>query len=598
MPSGQGEAPVVILGVSAGFHDAAAALLIDGRIEAAVEEERLTRIKHDASFPTRAMDCCVEIAGIAPSDINLVAYHEKPVDTTSRHLTSRLRSGPTAARGLLTSTPSVLRKQLLVGHHIDRWFRDRGHPSPPLAVAEHHASHAAAAFFASPFRDAAILTIDGVGEWATSTIADGRGHAIATLRELRFPDSVGLLYSAFTEYCGLRVNSGEGELMGLAALGQPRWVDEILFHLVDLHPDGSIQLDQRYFSYLNGATTTNRRFHALFGGPPTPLDQPPTEREADLAASIQEVIERIVLAMARTANELTGHRSLCLAGGVALNCIANARILEEGPFDEVWVQPAAGDSGNALGAALWAWHQVLGNERGEVDGDAMQGAFLGPAFAPEEIDRWLADERIEHQRFPSRAGLCEAVAARLDHGAVIGWFQGRMEFGPRALGHRSILADPRSPEAHPRINERIKHRAAYRPLAPAVLDSRASEWFDTPGNLPYMTITARVAEGRRTTAPDDSASLSTRARAVRSEIPAVTHIDHSARIQTVDDQRNPEFSALLEAWEARTGCPVLLNTSFNGPNEPIVCTPADALRSFHRLGLDLLVIEDRLIEAP
>jgi carbamoyltransferase len=603
----------VVLGLSAGFHDAAAALLIDGTVVAAVEEERISRVKHDASFPARSIDSCLAIAGIGPDDVDLVAYHEKPIGVVGRHLASRLRAGPRAARALLGQTPSILRKQLSVAREIDRWFEQRDASTPPVWVAEHHTSHASAAFYPSPFPDAAILTVDGVGEWATSTLAEGRGRRIETLRELRYPDSVGLLYSAFTEYCGFRVNGGEGELMGLAALGAPTEVDRIREHLVEVHEDGSIRLDPRYFSFVRGRSTAGRRFHDLFGGPPRNPGSAPTQREADLAASIQVVVEDILLAMAGELHRLSGLPSVCLAGGVALNCVANARLLAEGPFDEVWVQPAAGDSGNALGAALWAWHEVLEHPRASPPRDQMAGAFLGPSFSDDEIERWLGEAGVAYTRMPSDDALHEAVVDRLDDGAIVGWFQGRMEFGPRALGHRSILADPRDAGAHARINATIKHRAGFRPLAPAVMVEHAAEWFDVARDLPYMTVTANVVAERRrsdleehgedggsTPARDAETTsvdpLERRAQQARSEIPAVTHVDHTARVQTVDVGRNPELHGLLDAWNRSTGCPLLLNTSFNGHDEPIVCTPADAHAAFEALGLDLLVLGRCIVE--
>lgn len=587
----------VVLGLSAGFHDSAAALLVDGTVAAAVEEERLSRRKHDAGFPSRAADCCLAIAGLSPRDIDLVAYHEKPLGVVARHVSSRLRSGPRGLPGLFTTTPSVVGHQLGVGRRIDRWFSDRRAAAPPLVMAEHHVSHAAAAFHPSPFEAAAILTVDGVGEWATTAMGEGVGHRIRLDREQRYPDSVGLLYSAFTAYCGFRVNSGEGELMGLAPFGEPRHVEAILDEVVTLHDDGSIRLSPRHFDFLGGRRTTSRRFHDLFGGPPRPLGAAPTRREADLAASIQVVLEEIILALGREAHRSTGHEALCLSGGVALNCVANGRLRREGPFGDVWVQPAASDAGSALGAALWAWHDVLERPRPQPGSDAMAGAFLGPSFSHAEIEQWLAAEGIDH-RVVDEDVLDEEVARRLDSGAVVGWFQGRMEFGPRALGHRSILADARSPEAHSRLNGLVKERAGFRPFAPAVLAGRAGEWFESPGDSPYMTFVAPVRDDRRVEpggAP--AADLVTEATRVRSEIPAVTHVDHSSRLQTVDPLTNPELGDLLTAFERLTGCPVLLNTSFNARDEPIVCTPADAHATFQRTGLDLLVLGRCLLEA-
>ncbi len=593
-----GEAPLVILGLSAGFHDSAAALVIDGDVVAAVEEERLTRKKHDAAFPERAADTVLAIAGLTPADIDVVAFHEKPIDVVNRHLSSRLRGGPRGVPTLLRETPKVLREQLLTGNRIERWFRERG--ARPVAIhhAEHHASHAAAAFYPSPFDEAAVLTVDGVGEWATSTIGEGRQHRLRIDRELRYPDSVGLLYSAFTHYCGFRVNSGEGELMGLAPFGEPRYADRIRERLVEVFDDGSIRIDQRYFAYVNGRRMTNRAFEELFDGPARPLHSTPTQREADLAASIQQVTEEIVLNMARWAHQATGDRNLCLSGGVALNCVANGRIVRDGPFDELWVQPSPGDGGSAIGAALFTWHDVLDQPRPTRTTDGQHGSFLGPAFSRSEIEAWLAHEGIEHQVVADDDERARLVADRLAGGEVVGWFCGRMEFGPRALGHRSILADPRSPTVQRRINTLVKDRATFRPFAPAVLAHRASEYFAIRGEAPYMNITVPVSTDQWRTGDSDvdPTDLEAVVAEVRSTIPAVTHVDHSARIQTVDAARNPELERLLTAFDQRTGCPVLLNTSFNARDEPIVCTPADAHRTFRRTGLDLLVLEHCLVE--
>jgi carbamoyltransferase len=595
-----------ILGLSSGFHDSAAALVVDGRVVAAVEQERLSRRKHDAGFPAEAADVCLAIADIPASEIDLVVCHEKPLEVVNRHLSTRIRSGPASLGPLLWSTPRAVIEQLGIGHRIARWFKDRGAAPPAVHYVDHHLSHAAAAFYPSPYRSAAVLTVDGVGEWATS--AWGYGHALRLQleRELRFADSVGLLYSAFTTYCGFRANSGEGELMGLAPFGEPIHADRILSDIVRLHDDGSVTLDQRYFRYLRGRRLTSGRFHRAFGGPPRPLGSVPTAREADIAASVQFVLEEILLAMARSVHDATASQALCLAGGVALNCVANGRLLREGPFRDVWVQPAAGDAGSALGAALWAWHETLGQPRrasGHDDppgcrGDGMSGAFLGPSFDRSEVHAWLAAEGVAHEVVRERSRLTAEVADRLARGALVGWFQGRMEFGPRALGHRSILADARSATVQSKLNETVKERATFRPFAPAALADRAGEWFSMDAPSPYMTFTFPVAPSRwvDASAPANGESLEDRVAQVRSEIPAVTHVDRSARVQTVDPASNPELAELLIAFEERTGCPVLLNTSFNARDEPIVCTPDDALRTFRRIGLDLLVLEDCLIE--
>ena len=491
-----------------------------------------------------------------------------------------------------------MRTQLAIGHRISRWFRERSAPVPPVQYVPHHTSHAASAFYPSPFDDAATLTVDGVGEWATSTIGVGHAHRLRVDRELRYPDSVGLLYSAFTSYCGLRVNSGEGELMGLAPYGEPRHVEQILDELVELRPDGSIVLDQRSFAFVRGGAMTSDRFHRAFGGPPLPLGTPPGQREADLAASIQVVLEEILLAMAAEARARSGSPNLCLAGGTALNCAANGRLRREAGFDGVWVQPAAGDAGGAVGAALWTWHEALGNPRPTRRGDGMSGAFLGPAFSRREVEEWAAREGLRPAVIPDDEERARAVAARLDAGAVVGWFTGRMEFGPRALGHRSILADPRVAASRDRVNAAVKERARFRPLAPAVLAERADELFETGGPSPYMTFTVPVkgTGPDPATGSDEPGGLLARLARVGGPIPAVTHVDGSARIQTVDARENPELHRLLAAFDERTGCPALLNTSFNRRDEPIVCTPADALASARHLGLDLLVIEHLLIE--
>ena len=588
----------MLLGLSAGFHDSAAALVADGRVVAAVEEERLTRRKHDPSFPQRAADTVLAIAGIEPCDLEAVVFHEKPLGVLDRHLTSRLRNGPSGALGLLFDTPRVVGESLGVVQQIHRWFADRATAVPPILYGDHHTSHAAAAFHPSPFESAAILTVDGVGEWSSSTTGRGVGSRVIVEREIRYPHSIGLLYSAFTSYCGFRVNGGEGELMGLAPFGRPVHADRIR-EIVDLADDGSIRLDQRYFAYARGRRMTNRRFHDHFGGPPHPLGAPPSQRTADLARSIQVVLEDVLMAMALDLHRATGEDRLCLSGGVALNCVANGRLLRDGPFQDIWIQPAAGDGGSAIGAALWAWHDVLEHPRIADANDGMHGSFLGPAFGRDEISDWLRSEHIAHREVHDDDDRSREVAARLADGAVVGWFAGRMEFGPRALGHRSIIADPRSPDVQGRINAMIKERAAFRPFAPAVLEEHAHEWFDLDGAAPYMNVVTQVAAERLVdAAPSTSgASFEERIAEVRSTIPAVTHVDGSARVQTVDEVRNPEFTRLLRHFERATGCPVLLNTSFNHRDEPIVCTPEDAVRTFRRTGLDVLVLEHCILEA-
>lgn len=587
----------MILGISAGFHDASAALVDGGQVVAAVEQERLSRTKHDASFPDRAMDVCLASVGAHARDIELVVQHEHPLTVVDRYLATRLRTGPLALRSAFVETPSVIRTHLGSSRRLARWFSDRGVRLPPLNYVEHHASHAAAAFYPSPFVDAAVLTVDGVGEWATAVRGAGHGRHLSLDGELRFPHSLGLLYSTFTEYCGFRPNGGEGELMGLSPFGSPRFEDRILEELVEVARDGTFRLNMRYFGFLRGRRMTNRRFHQVFGGPPRPVGSSPTQREADLAASVQAVAGLIMSRLALDLRERTGSTALCLAGGVALNCVANGQLLRDGTFDQVWVQPAPGDSGAALGAALWAEHQILGHPRTVAADDGMKGSLLGPAFSAHEVHRWLEREGIAHRRVHSNDELRAHVSSRLEGGQVVGWFRGRMEFGPRALGSRSILADARSPHAQQRINSMVKERADFRPFAPAVLSDLASEWFDLPGESPYMSFVVPVRSSHLVPSDDRvDGSPSERVARVRSTVPSVTHVDNSARVQTVDDLRHPDFAALLRAFHERTGCPVLLNTSFNARDEPIVCTPEDAVRTHRRTGLDLLVIEDCLIE--
>lgn len=592
-----GARPDVVVGISAGFHDSAACVVVDGVIVAAVEQERLSRIKHDPAFPADAVATCLEIAGLTFSDVDVVAVNEKPILVLQRYLSTRIRSGPrsvlSAARGL----PSLVQEHLRLGQRVDSLFRAGGARSPRLVWVEHHVAHASAAFYPSPFRHAAILTVDGVGEWATATTGQGAGSKINLTSELRFPNSLGLLYSAFTSYCGFRVNSGEGELMGLAPYGTPRFESAIWDHLVTLEDDGSITLDQRYFDYLHGKRMTNGRFHELFDGEPLALGAEPTEREADLAASVQAVTERTVMSMATHAMNESGESNLCLAGGVALNCVANGRVARETRPDGLWIQPAAGDGGGALGAALHAWHQVLDAPRtvDENRRDAMSGAYLGPSFTHDEVQTFLTAEGVTFES-PDPDQFTSIIARHLDEGAVVGWFSGRMEFGPRALGARSILADPRRADIQPRINQMIKERQTFRPFAPAVLAEHADEWFDGIGSSPYMLLTAPVADRHLVTVGAEPTGLVERTDVVRSSLPAVTHVDGSARVQTVDDESNPTFRRLLGAFHDLTGCPVLLNTSFNGRSEPIVCSPDHALATAQRVGLDILAIEGCIVD--
>jgi carbamoyltransferase len=582
-----------ILGLSAFYHDSAAALVRDGVVVAAAEEERFSRRKHDDRFPTNAVAYCLREAGIGVAEVDAVVFYEKPVVKFERLLETALAFAPLGFGQFLASMPVWLRKKLHLPREIDAGLRDAtGAPyTGPILFTTHHESHAASAFYPSPFDRAAILTLDGVGEWATASWGVGDGHAIELREEMRFPHSPGLLYSAFTHYCGFRVNSGEYKLMGLAPYGEPRFVDLILGEIVGLAEDGSFSLDQRCFSYAHGMRMTSPRFHALFGAPPRAPESPLTQREMDIAASIQRVTEEIVLRMARHVHAKTGERNLCLAGGVALNCVANGRVLREGPFDQVWVQPAAGDSGGAVGAALAYWHRHLGKPRTAVAGDAQQGSYLGPSYSEHEARAELERMGAVFEALDEEA-LAARVAEELARGRIVGHFAGRAEFGPRALGNRSILGDPRDPSMQRRMNVAIKFRESFRPFAPAVLAERQREWFDLAHPSPYMLLVAPVADARmRTLADEERRARGTEMlKVVRSDIPAVTHVDGSARVQTVDAERAPRFHAILRAFEARTGCPVLVNTSFNIRGEPIVHSPADAYRSFMFTDIDALVV--------
>jgi carbamoyltransferase len=586
-----------ILGISAFYHDSAAALVQDGAIVAAAQEERFTRVKHDSGFPARAVEYCLAEAGSGPGDLDAVVFYEKPLVKFERLLETYLAFAPSGFRPFLRAMPSWLRGKLFLPREIDHGLRNAY--DGPILFARHHESHAASAFFPSPFEEAAILTADGVGEWSTTTWGVGRSNRVELKQELRFPHSLGLLYSAFTHYCGFKVNSGEYKLMGLAPYGEPVYADLILEKLIELKEDGSFRLDQRYFGYCDGLRMTSRRFHALFGGPPRQPESPLTRREMDLAASVQVVTERALLNMARHVHERTGLHDLCLAGGVALNCVANGRLLREGPFRRLWIQPAAGDAGGALGAALHAWHHHFGNPRTPDAPDAQRGSYLGPAFSDADIAARLDALGAVHSRLAD-GELPGRVAALLDDGQVVGLFQGRMEFGPRALGSRSILGDPRDPRTQTVMNLKIKYRESFRPFAPSVLEERAGEYFDLPVPSPYMLLVGQVAGGRRRDVTAAEAALQglDRLKVVRSDIPAVTHVDGSARIQTVNAGTAPRHHAVIEAFRERTGCAVVVNTSFNVRGEPIVCTPEDAYRCFMATEMDALVLENRLCLKP
>lgn len=592
-----------ILGVSGFYHDSAAALVVDGRIVAAAQEERFTRKKHDAAFPAHAVQYCLQEAGLSAAQLDYAVFYEKPLLKFERLLETYLAFAPRGLRSFSLAMPQWLKDKL----YIRRAFRQAlGREfQGKLLFTGHHESHAASAFFPSPYDEAAILTLDGVGEWSTAALGHGEGNRLRLTHELRFPHSLGLLYSTFTYYCGFKVNSGEYKLMGLAPYGRPIYREAIEKHLIDLKPDGSLRLNMDYFNYCQGLTMTNGRFHRLFGGPPRAAEGELVQRHMDLAASIQSLTEEAVLRMAKTAHEQTGSKNLVMAGGVALNCVANGRLLREGPFDSVWIQPAAGDAGGALGAALFVWHQLLERPRTAAAGDSQQGSLLGPSFGPEEIEPLLLAEGVPFDRLADEGELVEHVAERLAAGKVVGWFQGRMEFGPRALGARSILADPRAADMQAKLNLKIKFRESFRPFAPCVLEEAAREWFDLPKGCdsPYMLVVAPVSESRRSevTASDlqvmqSDPDLRKRVNVVRSQVPAVTHVDYSARVQTVDRRRNPRLHRLLEAFQRLTGCPVLVNTSFNVRGEPIVCTPQEAYRSFLATEMDVLVLGEFVVD--
>jgi carbamoyltransferase len=583
-----------ILGISAFYHDSAAALLRDGEIVAAAQEERFTRKKGDAAFPAHAVDFCLRAGGITPRDLAAVGFYDKPLLKFERILETYLGVAPRGLRSFLKAGPLWIKDKL----YMERQLRDALGYQGPILYSEHHESHAASAFFPSPFREAAILTMDGVGEWATAAIGMGRGNDIELFKELRWPDSLGLLYSAFTYYTGFKVNSGEYKVMGLAPYGEPKYVDVIYRELVDLHEDGSFTLNQRYFNYLTGLTMTNGAFDKLFGGPPRVPETKLTQREMDLARSVQVVCEEIMLRMARTAHRETGAENLCLAGGVALNCVGNGRLLREGPFRQLWIQPAAGDAGGALGVAQLIWHRHRQQPRTvRPCHDGMRGAYLGPSFAPAEIEAFLKAQGAAYVRL-DRPELLQRVAGLLAQEKVVGWFDGRMEFGPRALGARSILGDPRSPQMQAQMNIKIKFREGFRPFAPSVLRERVSDYFELDGDSPYMLLVAPVKRERQIPMTDAQHGLwgIDKLNVPRSDIPAVTHIDYSARVQTVSREDNPNYYDLIAEFERQTGCGVVVNTSFNVRGEPIVCTPADAYQCFMRTHIDHLVLYPFLLD--
>ena len=582
-----------ILGISAFYHDSAAALIEDGRVVAAAQEERFTRKKHDAAFPSNAVAFCLARAGIDAARIDRVAFYDKPFLKFERLLETYLAFAPRGFRSFRMAIPLWLREKLFLRNLLTKELGqlDKGVDwSGRLLFSEHHLSHAASAFFPSPFEEALVLTMDGVGEWATTSAAIGRGNQLAVEKEIHFPHSLGLLYSAFTYYTGFKVNSGEYKVMGLAPYGKPVYMQKIRDHLLDLKDDGSFRMDMRYFDYCAGLTMTNERFHALFGGPPRRPDEPLVQHHMDLAASIQEITEEVVLRLTRALRAEYGIDRLCLAGGVALNCVANGKLLRDGKFGGIWIQPAAGDAGGALGAALAAFHMQNNGAR-TVVGDAMAGSYLGPDFAQSDVEDRLRRCGACFEVLTD-AELYDRAAADLARGDVLGWFQGRMEFGPRALGNRSILGDSRSSAMQKTLNLRIKYRESFRPFAPSVLREDVSDWFDLDVDSPYMLLVADVAPHlrRAMTAEEDALFGIDKLNVPRSTIPAVTHVDYSARIQTVDRDTNPRYHELLSTFKRLTGCPVLVNTSFNVRGEPIVGTPEDAFRCFMGTEMEALAI--------
>ncbi len=588
--------PTHILGISAYYHDSAACLLRDGEIVAAAQEERFTRIKGDANFPSRAVEFCLRHAGIGVDGLDAVGFYDKPLLKFERILETYLGVAPRGFKSFLLAGPLWIKEKLYTDKDLRRELGYEG----AIMYAEHHESHAASAFYPSPFEEAAVLTMDGVGEWATASIGAGRGNELSILKELHWPDSIGLLYSAFTYYTGFKVNSGEYKVMGLAPYGEPKYVERIYKHLMDLREDGSFTLDQRYFNYLSGLTMTSPAFHDLFEGPPRVPESKLTQKEMDLARSVQVVCEEVMLRMARTAHRETGLENLCLAGGVALNCVGNGRLLREGPFKRLWIQPASGDAGGALGVAQLIWHRHLGRPRMVVPGrDSMRGAYLGPSFTDAEIEACLISQGAHYERL-DRASVIARAADLLADEKIVGWFDGRMEFGPRSLGARSILGDPRSPRMQAEMNIKIKFREGFRPFAPSVLRERVSDYFELDVESPYMLLVAPVKKERQIAMSGEQKNLwgIDQLNVVRSGIPAVTHIDYSARIQTVSRETNRNYHDLIKAFEDRTGCAVVVNTSFNVRGEPIVCTPEDAYRCFMRTHLDALVLGPFLLLKP
>ncbi|MFQ5861882.1 MAG: carbamoyltransferase [Candidatus Brocadiales bacterium] len=583
-----------ILGISAFYHDSAACLVQDGKITAAAQEERFTRKKHDHTFPINAINYCLENRGITGQELDYVAFYDKPFLKFERILETYLSYAPFGIKSFIKAMPLWIKKKLWLKDLIKRELEYKG----KIIFPEHHESHAASAFFPSPFQEAAFLTIDGVGEWTTTSYGVGEDNHIQIIADIKFPHSIGLLYSAFTYYTGFKVNSGEYKVMGLAPYGEPKYKDLILRELIDLKEDGSFRMNMDYFDYCAGLTMTNGKFDRLFGGPPRKAESKLTQREMDLARSIQEVTEEVILRMGRHIRKETGKKYLCLAGGVALNCVANGKLLREGIFDDIWIQPAAGDAGGALGAALFVWHQYLGENR-TVNGkiDSMQGSYLGPEFNNGGISTYLEKNAIPFKEIPADE-IPKKIADLIAEQKVIGWFQGRMEFGPRALGSRSIIGDARSPKMQETMNLKIKFRESFRPFAPSVLAEKASNYFDIDHESPYMLLVAQVREGRQKKMTDAEKNLFgiDKLNVTRSDIPAITHVDYSARLHTVLKETNPLYYEMISKFEENHRCAVIINTSFNVRGEPIVCTPEDAYRCFMRTNMDYLIMGNYLLD--
>ena len=588
-----------ILGLSGLYHDSAAALIKDGEIIAAAQEERFSRLKHDDSFPVNAITYCLRTANVSLNELDLIAFYDKPFLKFERLLETYVSFAPAGFQSFSKAMPIWLRNKLFQKDLLSKEFKKIEIDfdcKPKLLFAEHHQSHAASAFYPSPFDEAVVLTIDGVGEWATTSVAMGTGNNLKVIKELHFPHSLGLLYSAFTYYTGFKVNSGEYKLMGLAPYGKPKYVQTIFENLIDVKEDGSFRLDQSYFDYCTGLRMTNKKFDNLFGGPPIKPGELITEREMDLACSIQVVTEEIMLRLTRSLAKETQVKNLCLAGGVALNCVANGKILKDGAFQNIWIQPAAGDAGGALGAALCAYHHHKNQPRSSQSSDHMKGSYLGPEYTDREIQERLEAIGAKFEVL-DETELVEKTAIALTESKAIGWFQGRMEFGPRALGGRSILGDPRSPEMQKMLNLKIKYRESFRPFAPSVRQEDVSDWFELNTESPYMLLVAEVAKKRqkKMTAAEEELFGIEKLNVVRSEIPAVTHVDYSARVQTVSEDTNPKYHALLSKFNELTGCPVIANTSFNVRGEPIVCTPEDAFRCFMGCSMEVLSIGNQIL---